>query len=133
MVKTGARIGCPQAEKVIVPNSVAELHNRFPENRISLNVIDTIDAAGSSILPFFLVPDAHQNLDDNACITNTLHSFMTNEATNEPLDHFIIHGNFRSNEPLTILILDGHTCHKNEEFLLKAEFNNVLFQFLPSH
>ncbi|POS88456.1 hypothetical protein EPUL_000152 [Erysiphe pulchra] len=52
---------------------------------------------------------------------------------NEYLDHFFEYRNSGPTKPWTMLLLDGRTCHRRKEFLLKAEQNNIYLQVFPSH
>lgn len=63
MDETETRIGCPSNKIVIVPKDVKELYTGPPENRLSITLIETINAAGSYLLPFIILPG--QKLMDN--------------------------------------------------------------------
>jgi len=43
---SGARIGCPNGEEIIVPTDVKEMYTSSPENRKSITVIEVICADG---------------------------------------------------------------------------------------
>ncbi|POS85348.1 hypothetical protein EPUL_003094 [Erysiphe pulchra] len=127
--KTGPRIGCPLAEKDIVPSSFGELYTRSPEDRTSTTLIEIVNPDGGLIPPFFKVPGeklmnswAHKKLDDDSWILTIPKEYIKNEAMKEYLDHFIQYSKS-----------DGHICHRSEEFLLKAEQINIHLQVLPSH
>jgi len=57
MDESGARIGCPKGEDIIVPSDVKEHYSASPENRKSVTIIETISADGKKpIPPFIIVP-----------------------------------------------------------------------------
>ena len=140
MDETGARIGCPSGEVVMVPKCVKELYTSSPENRVSITVIETINAAGNYQPPFIILPGqklmdnwAHPNLEDNAWVTTSPTGYISNEAMLEYLDHFIKFSDSGTGKPWSMLLLDGHKCHYSNEFLIKAEKNNIHLQVFPSH
>ena len=55
MDESGARVGCPSGEHVIVPIEVKELYTASPENRKSVTVIETVIADGREPLPPFVI------------------------------------------------------------------------------
>jgi hypothetical protein len=51
MDETGARVGCPKGEEVVVPVELKELYTASPENRLSVTIIETICADSSKPIP----------------------------------------------------------------------------------
>ena len=51
MDETGARVGCPKGEEVVVPTELKELYTSSPENRLSVTIIEAICADGSKPIP----------------------------------------------------------------------------------
>lgn len=47
---SGARIGCPGGEHVIVPSQVKDLYTASPKNHKSVTIIETIRVDGSLLL-----------------------------------------------------------------------------------
>lgn len=76
---------------------------------------------------------AHENLDDNPKITTTLKAYIKNETMNYFPDHFIQYSNLGPIQPWKMLLLEKHTCHRSEEFSVKAGQKNLHLQILPSH
>ncbi|POS86741.1 hypothetical protein EPUL_000788 [Erysiphe pulchra] len=112
----------PLAEKVIVLSSIGELYTRSPEDWTFITLIETVNAAGGFILPFFMVPGektmsswAHKKLDGESWMTNCPKGHITNEAMNEYLDHFIQYSNSGPIKPWTMLLLDGYTFLPSHE------------------
>jgi hypothetical protein len=64
MDKSGARVGCPGGEHVIVPSKVKELYIASPENRKSVMVIKTIIANGREPLPPFIIAPRKKIMDN---------------------------------------------------------------------
>ena len=46
MDKSGARVGYPKGEEVIVPIEVKEIYTSSPENRKSVTIIEAVSADG---------------------------------------------------------------------------------------
>ncbi|KAI1008102.1 hypothetical protein K3495_g128 [Podosphaera aphanis] len=140
MDETGARIGCPSGEVVMAPKDAKELYTGSPENRVSILVIETINAAGNYQPPFIILPGqkhldnwAHPNLEGNVWVATLPTSYISNEAMLEYLDHFMKFSDSGSRKPWSMLLLDGHKCRLSNEFLIKAEKNNRHLQVFPSH
>jgi hypothetical protein len=55
MDESGARVGCPGGEHVIVLIKVKELYTASPENRKSVTVIETVIVDGREPLPPFVI------------------------------------------------------------------------------
>jgi hypothetical protein len=46
MDESGARVGCPKGEEVVVPIEVKEMYTSSPENRKSVTIIKAVSADG---------------------------------------------------------------------------------------
>jgi hypothetical protein len=55
MDETGARVGCPKGEEVVVPIELKELYTSSPENRLSVTIIETICADGTKPIPSVVI------------------------------------------------------------------------------
>lgn len=55
MDESGARVGCPRGEHIIVPAQVKELYTASLENRKSVTVVETIIADRRKLLPPFVI------------------------------------------------------------------------------
>jgi hypothetical protein len=55
MDESGARIGCPAGEHVVVPVKVKELYTSSPKNRKLVTIIKTIIVDGREPLPPFVI------------------------------------------------------------------------------
>jgi len=62
--ESGARVGCPREEHVIVLAEVIELYIASPENRKSITVVETIIADGRKPLPPFIIAPKKQIMDN---------------------------------------------------------------------
>jgi len=64
MDESGARIGCPTGEYVIVPIEVKELYTASPENRKSVTIIETIYTDGRKPLLLFVIAPGKKIIDN---------------------------------------------------------------------
>ena len=62
--KSGARVGCPGGEHVVVPTEVKELCTSSPENRKSVAVIDTIIVDRIEPPPPFIIALGQKIIDN---------------------------------------------------------------------
>ncbi len=63
MDESGARVGCPGGENIVVPVDVKELYTASPENRKSVTVIETVIADGRKPLPPFIIAPGKKIID----------------------------------------------------------------------
>ena len=140
MDETGARIGCPTGEAVVVPAHVHELYTGSPDNRLSITVIETISAGGNYQPPFIILPGeklmdnwCHENVENDTWVTTSPTGYISSQAMLEYLKHFVKFSDSGPNKPWTMLLMDGHKCHYHEEFVLKTEENHIHLQIFPSH
>jgi hypothetical protein len=64
MDESGARIGCPTSEYIIVPIEVKELYTASPENRKSVTIIETIYVDSYKPLPLFVIAPGKKIMDN---------------------------------------------------------------------
>ena len=62
--ESGAWVGCPGGEHVIVPTEVKELYTASPENRKSMTIIETILADRRDPLPPFVITPGKKIIDN---------------------------------------------------------------------
>ena len=55
MDESGARVGCPKGEEVVVPIEVKEMYTSSPENRKSVTIIEVVSADGREPPPPFVI------------------------------------------------------------------------------
>ncbi|CZS92474.1 uncharacterized protein RAG0_03054 [Rhynchosporium agropyri] len=119
MDESGARVGCPAGEHVIVLTAVKELYTSSPENRKSFTVLETIFADGREpLLPFVIAPgsDIMENwiakeLKGEEMIICTLTGYINNDKIIEYADHLIKHSRARPNKLWKLLLLDSYESH----------------------
>ena len=64
MDESGARVGCPGGEHVIVPTEVKELYIASPKNRKSMTIIKTILVDRREPLPLFVITPGKKIIDN---------------------------------------------------------------------
>ena len=97
--ESGAQVGCPGGEHVVVLAEVKELYTASPENRKSITVIETIIADGREPLPLFVITPRKQIIDNwinkkligKERIATTLTIYTNNEIALQYIDHLIKH------------------------------------------
>jgi hypothetical protein len=132
MDEKGCRIACPAGEEVIVPVGIKEMYVGIPENRMSLTVIESISADGKAIPPVVIVPGKNimvnwfaENMTGHERITVSDSGYTNEGICMIWLDHFIKHNNCGLDQSWHILLIDGATCYKADEFILKAKINHI--------
>jgi hypothetical protein len=55
MDESGARVGCPAGEEVVVPIHIKELYTASPENRKSVTIMEAISADGKELPPPLII------------------------------------------------------------------------------
>jgi DDE superfamily endonuclease len=140
MDESGARVGCPTREEVVVPIEVKEMYTSSPENRKSLTIIETIKASGNALPPLVICPGKqvmdnwiHDNLTGEETITNSPTSYTNNTVIMQYLDHLLIHTGSGPTKPWKMLLLDGHITYEYPEFVIKAAENHIVCFEFPSH
>lgn len=141
MDESGARVGCPGGEHIIVPVEVKELYTASPENRKSVTVIETAIADGREPLPPFVIAPGQKIMDNwiSEKLIGTEHiactptGYTNNEIVMQYLNHLIKHSKAGLNKPWKILLLDGHESHHYKPFQLKAAEHHIKLFYFPSH
>lgn len=141
MDESGARVGCPGGENIIVPTDIKELYTASPENRKSVTVIETIHADGREPLPPFVIAPGQKIMDNwiSKNLIGTEHiactptGYTNNEIAMQYLDHLIKHSHARPEKAWKILLLDGHESHRYQPFQLKAAEYHIKLFYFPSH
>jgi hypothetical protein len=141
MDKSGARVGCPGGEHVIVPSKVKELYTASPENRKSVTVIKTIIANGREPLPPFIIAPGKKIMDNwiskklirKERIAATPTGYTNNQITLQYMDHLIKESRAGPEKPWKLLLLNGHESHMTDEFKLRAAENHIKLFYFPSH
>jgi hypothetical protein len=124
MDKSGARIGCPTGEYVIVPIEVKKLYMVSPENRKSVMIIETIHADGCEPLPPFVIAPGKkimdnwisENLVSTEYIEYTPTGYTNNNIAMKYLNHLIKYSKASLNKPWKILLLNGYESHIYKPF-----------------
>jgi hypothetical protein len=128
----GARICVPAREEVVVPIGIKEMYTRIPKNRMSLTIIECISANGKAIPPVVIVPRVmimvswfYENMTRHEVITVSPFGYTNKGICIVWLDHFIKHNDCGPSKPWHILHINGATCHKANNFILKAKMNKI--------
>ena len=102
----GCRIACPTGEDIVVPIGIKEMYVGVPENRLSLTVVESISADGSSIPPLVIVPGGtimeswfHSNMTGHEVVTVSPSGYTNEEICMVWLDHFIDYHNCGPDSP----------------------------------
>jgi len=141
MDESGVRVGCPTGETVIVLTEIKELYTASPENRKSITIIETICADGSPPLPPVVICPGEKIMEDwvqdnltGAEVIAVSQTGYTNESIAVSwLDHFIKHVDAGPEAHWRILLLDDHTTHYKNDFILKCHENHIVPFVFPSH
>ena len=125
MDETGARVGCPASEEVVVPFATKELYTASPENRRSVTIKETIRADGEVLPAFVIAPGQHlmenwiaPQLSEHDYITCSDTGYTNNDIIMEYLDWFIEITGQGPEKPWKMLLLDGHSTHEYEPFVI---------------
>lgn len=101
-------------------------------------VMMCMSASGQHLPPFMIFPRArfHDSLKNGAFhgtgFANNPSGYMTAPVFNTWFDHFLEHVRPSETNPV-LLIIDGHSSHKNLAFVEKARDNHVTVLILPPH
>jgi len=139
--ESGARVGCPSGEYVIVPTEVKELYTASPENRKSVTIIETIIADGREPPPPFIIAPGQQIMENwiadeltgEEKISCSLTGYTNNSLVMDYLDHLIEYTHAGPEKPWKLLLLDSHESHIYLPFQLKAAENHIKLFWFPSH
>ena len=141
MDESGARVGCPTREQVIVPTEVKELYTSSPENRKSLTIIETVRADRHRTLPPFIITPRAKIIENwiatelvgNETLDYSPTGYINNDIIMEYAKHLIKYTNAGPNKPWKLLLLDGHESHRYKPFQLKCAENHIRLFYFPSH
>jgi DDE superfamily endonuclease len=141
MDESGARVGCPTGEEVVVPIHIKELYTASPENRKSVTIIEAISADGREPPPLLIICPGkrimeswiHDNLKGGEVIALSPTGYTNEGIAIAWLKHFIKYTNAGPDKPWKILLLDGHITHENEDFIILAHENHIKPFEYPSH
>jgi DDE superfamily endonuclease len=140
MDEKGARIACPAGEEVVVPVGIKEMYVGVPQNRLSVTVIECISADGRAIPPLIIIPGVliteswfHEKMTGHELVTVSASGYTNEGICLTWLHHFIKHNNCGPEKEWHILLIDGATCHKADEFILTAKMNKIWVVKFPSH
>ena len=124
MDESGARVGCPGGEDIVVPIDVKELYIASPENRKSVTVIETAIADGREPLPPFIIAPGQKIMDSwvSEKLIGTEHiactpiGYTNNEIVMRYLNYLIKYSKAGPDKPWKILLLNGHESHHYKPF-----------------
>jgi hypothetical protein len=85
-------------------------------------------AWGNIIVSWF-----YENMTGHEVITVSLSGYTNEGICIVWLDYFIKYNNCRPNKPWHILLIDSATCHKADDFILKAKINKIWVVKFPMH
>jgi hypothetical protein len=135
MDETGARVGCPKGEEVVVPVELKELYTASPENRLSVTIIETICADGSKpIPPVIICPGVRimeswfgdgETFEGGELIMTSPTGYTNDLLAMTWLAHFIQHTKAGPDKPWKLLLLDSQTSHNTPEFVLTSLAHNI--------
>jgi hypothetical protein len=128
----GTRITCPAGQEVVVPVSIKEMYIRIPENRILITVIKCICANGTAIPPVIIILGTmiirgwfHLKMTGHKVLTVSDSGYTNEGIYIKWLDHFIKQYNYSAISHWRILLIDGATCHKAPNFIIKAKMHKI--------
>jgi hypothetical protein len=141
MDESGARVGCPTGERVIVPIEVKELYTASPENRKSVTIIETVRADGRKTLPPYIITPGkkimdnwiHENLNGDERVDCSDTGYINNRIIMDYANHLIQHSHAGPDKPWKLLLCDGHESHRYDPFVLKLVENHIKVFWFPSH
>ena len=141
MDESGARVGCPNREEVIILIKVKELYTTSPENQKSITIIEAICIDRSELPPLMIIclgqriieSWIHNNLLGNEVIAQSATRYTNKAITVAQLQHFITFIKARQDKSQKLLLLDGHLIYKNLDFVILAHDNYIALLEYPSH
>ena len=138
--EVGVRTGCLGPQEIIVPDEVREWYAVSPENRRSLTIMETINAAGDYPPPPLVIIIGHaimvswfsEDLLAGTRIVTSKSGFTNDEITLAWLKHYIENSNAGPEADWKLLLMDNHGSHLISEFLILANDNHIRpFPFIP--
>jgi hypothetical protein len=139
--KSGARVGCPNREEVIVLLDIKELYTTSPENHKSVTILEAICADRSPPPPPMIICPGqriieswiYNNLKGNKVIAQLATGYTNKAIAIAWLQHFIIFINAGPDKPWKLLLLDGYTTYENPDFVILACDNHIALLEFPSY
>ncbi|KFY31266.1 hypothetical protein V493_01258 [Pseudogymnoascus sp. VKM F-4281 (FW-2241)] len=139
--ETGYMIGCYKSTAVIVPTTVKQWTVDNPENRLSVTVIEGVNASGAALAEAIIIPAKlhmeswyNNNLEPNALVIVNESGYSNDDIAIQYLIHFIqLSAEYIAPDDTRLLVVDGHESHKTERFLTLAEEHNIIICCLPAH
>jgi hypothetical protein len=138
MDKTGAGLGITQKSYIIGPAEKKDARLSTEKNRERATFIETINAIGETIKPFFVNKGVYvlrdlikAMLKSGATLACLHNGWSNNEITLEYLKHFNKHA--RPTGVYRLLLLNGHSSHATFEFKALANQYKIILLYLPAH
>jgi hypothetical protein len=132
MDKKGARIACFAGEEVVIPIGIKEMYVRIPKNRLFVTVIECIFVDGKSILLLVIVLGVYiiekwfyKKMTGYKLVIVSLSGYTNEGICLTWLHYFIKYNNCGLDKEWHILLIDGVTCYKVDEFILIAKMNRI--------
>jgi hypothetical protein len=132
MDEKGTRLVCPTGQEVVVLVGIKEIYVGIPENHILVIVIECICANGTAIPPVIIIPGTiimggwfHKKMIGHEVITVSNTGYTNKGICMAWLDYFIKQFNYNSKSHWRILLIDGATCHKAPNFIIKAKIYKI--------
>jgi hypothetical protein len=105
--KSGARVGCPKGEEVVVPIKVKEMYTSSPKNRKSVTIIKAVSANRREPPPPLVICPRkqimeswiHNNLKGGEVISLSETGYTNKKIAIAWLRHFIKHTEARPDKP----------------------------------
>ena len=141
MDKSGARVGCPDGEKMVVLSDVVNLYAPSPENRKFVTIFETVYGNNRKPISLFIVYPRikimdtwiHNNLIRNEKITTSFTGYTNDTIIIEYLDHLIFHTEASNIKPWKLFLLDGHITHEYLDLIIKAHEYHIALHIFLSH
>jgi hypothetical protein len=153
MDESGIQVGSSSRfKRVIVSAETSGVNFTVPSGSGStrlVSIVEAVNVKGNSAPPLFvtqgktfvesITPEDGAFLHTKRYfLARTANAFMTQETGGEWLEKCFLpytkpEANEHSAQPWRMLILDGHTSHVSEKFMVTAYLNRVCLLFLPSH
>jgi hypothetical protein len=117
---------------VVVPVGIKEMYIGIPENYILITVIKCICANGTAIPPVIIIPGTmiiggwfHPKITGHEILTVSDSGYTNEGICIKWLDHFIKQYNCSATSHWRILLIDGATCYKAPNFIIKAKIHKI--------
>jgi hypothetical protein len=138
MDESGSGLGLIQKSYIISPEEEKDARIFADTNREWATLIETINAIGKALKPFFINKGAHVLRDlmkamikSGATLATTHNGWSNDEMALEYLKHF--HRHARPIGVYRLLILDGHGSYATFRFKELAHEYKIILLYLPAH